>query len=333
MVEKKKVFIFLGVFLFLLVAIFLFFYFDIDKEPFFVNIVSTISILGKESFSVNTILLRSDLSFGEEVTNTIKIINNKKKVQNFEVSLKNPSDLILIEEGEFSINPKEEKKLSLLFDNKEYRSHVFPNFLIIETPLLKKEIPLVLVSEDPNNLFSIIHSRIPKYDNVYPGGKLGLNIKTVLLSGTSSSTVKAQHTLLNFNNEVIFSDETDLVVGEIQSKVIDLPRNLPLGDYIFVTSIEYGGIESIGAYLFSLTQNKTTISRNLKFFIGATLIFILILIILFFSFLKSRDKLLVRMKIQQSKELKKSLESIKKPKKRKTQLKKTSKRKKDKTTS
>lgn len=312
MVEKKKVFILLGILLILIVSIII-----------FICIFSE-----KEGFSVNTILLRSDLSFGEEVTNTITIINNKKEVQNFEVSLKNPSDIILLEEEEFSINPKEEKRLLIFFNNSLNKSQVSPNSLIIETPLLRKEIPLVLVSEDPNNLFSIIHSSIPKYDNVYPGGKLGLNIKPVVILGTSPPTVTAQHTLLNFNNEIIFSDETDLIVGESQPKLIDIPEDLPLGDYIFVTFIEYEGVESIDAYLFSITEKRDVLSKNLKFFVGATLIFIAVLVGLFFYFLKTRDELLMRLKEQQSRELKKNIGLVKVSEGRISRLKKTPEKKK-----
>ena len=129
-----------------------------------------------------------------------------------------------------------------------------------------------------------------------------------MLLGTSPPTVTAQHTLLNFNNEVIFSDETDLIVGESQTKLIDIPEDLPLGDYIFITFIEYEGTESIDAYLFSITEKRDLLSKNLKFFVIATLIFIVILVGLFFYFLKTRDELLMRLKKQQSQEMKKNLE-------------------------
>lgn len=265
----------------------------------------------KESFSVNTILLKLNILLEGEAVNNVKIINYEETEQKFNIYFNNFEDLASLEEKEFTLEPEISKEIKVSFKDNKKEVGVYLGQLIIETSILTKKIPIILGIEDPNYAFVIIQKNIPNYDNPFPGGKLGVEIKVFSVDGTVSPNVVAKYSIKNFDNEVVWSDEESLTLGESWSKIIDIPKTFPIGDYVFITSIDYKGIKSVAGYLFSVSEKeKGGIFGGLELFVVIIFIFIIGILILFFYFLKTRDDLLIQLRKQQNKELKENLEFI-----------------------
>ena len=175
--------------------------------------------------------------------------------------------------------------------------------------MLKREIPILLNIEDENRIFIISLTGIPKYTNVYPGGKLGMEIKIFNLQPHISYKVDVRYSIKNLDDELILSEEEELVIKESfgTTKIIDIPKDMPLGNYVFITSIAYNNTKSTAGYLFSISKKESEIFTELTFFVIIILVFVSGILVLFIYFIKTRDNLLIQLKRQQSNELKRSL--------------------------
>ena len=254
-----------------------------------------------------------NLVSGAEARTSIKITNNEKESHDFKIELNRLNGIASVSETEFSLEPEESNEIKIIFDDPKNVSHVYFANLIVTNTNFKKEIPVLLTFRDSASLFSIIQKPIPKYFEVYPGGKLGVDINVFGLGVKDySKEVKASYELLS-SEESVFYYEENLIVGDEYSfsKVFDINSELPYGKYVLVTSIEYNGLKSISSYLFEVKpkQNKFFLEKT-NLLILVFFAFVILIVILFIYFIKSRDELLLALRKQQSRELTKNIELI-----------------------
>ena len=274
--------------------------------------------LPKQGNFSKTSLLRISIPLGGEYPASIKVSNDERTKQDFKVSFNNFDRLAKVEEGEFTLNPGEDKKINILFKDEKNVPGVYVGKLIISTSLKKEEIPVIFMLEDPNNAFAIILDSIPKYDSVYPGGKVGVEIKVYDLIGSTIPTVDAAYLIKNFEDDVIFTGEGNLIVGGgSKTELISIPLDWKKGDYIFMTSIDYKGTNSFGSYLFTISDKESTnLSGTFNIFIIIVIILVLLIFGTVFYFIKTRDDLFVQLKKQQYSELKRNIQFLNSSKKK-----------------
>ncbi len=257
--------------------------------------------------------IKMNLVPGAEAKTSIKITNNEKEINNFQIKLNGLSEIASLSESEFSLEPKESKEIEIIFSDFQNVSHIYFANLIIISRGFKKYEPVLLTFEEPAHLFTILQKPMPKYFDVYPGGKLGVDINVFNLGVKDySKEVKATYEILS-PEKTIFSSEENLVIsGEFSfSKIFDIDSELPHGDYVLVTSMEYNGIKSISSYLFKVAPKPKGVSFDkINFLILIFFAFVILIVVLFIYFIKSRDELLLELRKQQSRELAKNIELI-----------------------
>lgn len=292
MIEKRKRFI-IGIIISLIVIL----------------ILLNIYYPKKEGFSTNTVFLKLNLPLGGEFVKNIKITNQESVEQNFNLYLNNFENLITIKNKEFSLGAKEFREVEIYFKDNKKEIGTYSGKLIIETQMLKREIPILLNIEDENRIFIISLTGIPKYTNVYPDGKLGMEIKIFNLQPYVSYKVNVRYSIKNPDGELILSEEEELVIKESfgTTKIINIPKDIPLGNYVFITSLSYNNTKSTAGYLFNISKEESRVFPELEFFVIIILIFVGGTLALFIYFIKTRDDLLIRLRRQQSNELKRSL--------------------------
>src|SRR3989338_5731418 len=163
-----------------------------------------------------------NLVSGAEARTSIKIINNEEESHNFKI--KGADEIASISEREFSLGPKESKEIKIIFNSPQNVSHVYFANLIVTNTNFKKDIPILLTFREPASLFSIIQKPIPKYFDVYPGGKLGVDIDLFASGGKDySKEVKASYELLSSEESIFYSEENLIIGNEYSfSKVFDI---------------------------------------------------------------------------------------------------------------
>jgi hypothetical protein len=249
MVSKEKIFI--GAFLILLILVFVVFFFYNSKE---------------DSFSVKTFLLKSNVKVGESYEYKVNIKNNEKLEKRFNLSIGGNKEMFYLPEQNFVLGPNEEKEISVFFKDIKGEIKLYSAELILSDGRMEKKIPVVITLEDNKNLLSIIHSVISNYYNVYPGGKLGIDIKLYDLDDLGVPSVKAKLYIQNINGDILWSEEEDLIIDGAKAEIINIPKSWSKGTYIFVTSVEYKGVKSLSGYIFNLGNKDYNLFQNFNFY-------------------------------------------------------------------
>ncbi len=271
---------------------------------------------GNNNSFTKTSLIKLNIPTGGSFESVVKISNSEKVSQNFKVYFNDFSDLASLSESEFSLKPQEQKEIQILFQDEKKISEVYISKLIIEGEFSKEEIPVVLGVEDPNRAFAIIQNSIPKYDEVSPGGKMGVEIKVYDLINANVQTVSAEYEIMNFEGDVLKIGESNLVVGSgSKTELFDIPMDWDKGDYVLTVLIDYKGTISFSSYIFSVSKKAdNTLSDGFILFAVIMFVFVLGILILIFYFIRTRDSLLIQLRNQQSQELKRNVRYIDKSK-------------------
>lgn len=267
----------------------------------------------QESFEIKGALIQLNMPLNGEASNTnIKLINNEKTEKTFYLEVENLDGIASLKENEFILEAKGEKNLEVFFEDPFGEVKVYVGKLIVKNSEMQEMIPVFLGVQDDRSPFSIIQTPLPNYQNVYPGGEFGIQLKVIEANPSATQkSVDMTYSLMNFEGEVLEETQSNVLIGESWTKIISIPKDFKKDDYIFATLIEYKGVKSIAAHKFSVEDKKpTALVENLKFLIIIILIFVLGVLILFFHFAKSRDELLVALKKQQSEELGRNLKFI-----------------------
>ncbi len=266
----------------------------------------------QESFSVKTYFLRLNIPLNGTSSNTIKITNNENSQQ--EINLK-----IIGLDANYSIankvnlNPHESKDIDLKISDNKGNQRVAVGKLIISSNKLTKEVPITIVFEKSYNEFIVLQESIPKYDNVYPGGTLGLEIKIFDMDEKTLKNLETSYYIKNFEDELIFAEEGDSIAIEGRysfSKLFSIPENIEKGKYVLIIDVEQGE-QTFGTHIFEIQDKKTQTTYGTSTLIIAGLIILIGFISVIFYSVKTRDDLLLELKKQQNKELEKSQETYK----------------------
>ncbi|MBU2104579.1 MAG: hypothetical protein KKF67_02285, partial [Nanoarchaeota archaeon] len=278
------------------------------------------------------ILLKLNILLNGETVSSIKITNNDESEQNFNLYFDGLEGVAFLNETEFKLGQGQSKELKIYLKDEKGDIEIYLGVLVIETLKSKKKIPIMLTVEDKDKIFAIVHNIVPAYEEIRPGGKLKVDVTIYNLADNKLHNIEARYFIKNFDNELILSEDKSIVIdkgrlGMIES--VDIPEDIPYGDYVFITSINYDGVKSIAANLFTISEKKEGIfSGDLKFFVIVLLIFVLGILVAFLYFIKTRDNLLIQLKKQQDRELRENLELIKRSRHEINQLKNVPERKK-----
>jgi len=261
----------------------------------------------KESFSLDTVLLKLNIVEKGQTESNIKLTNNEDLEKSFSLSFSNLDGMVTLEETEFILSPGESKDIKILFKDSEGKVGVYVGDLIIDSNSVRKVLPIILNVEDKNRNFAIVNTPIKEYENVYPGAKFGLQIKMFNLLGDGLQEVGVKYVVKDFNDNVVLVEEENFAIkGSIEiTKILDIPKSLSQGDYVFITSITYGDVVTNSGYLFKISERKEKVSFiDFNFLVFVVVGFIILIIILFFYFLRSSDELVSELEKQHHSQVK-----------------------------
>lgn len=282
---------------------------------FVLLLIGTIGILNskieRESFDVKPLFLKFNLGFGGDSSGTVFIKNNEDFKQIFNLYFVDLENVASLEEKEFSLNAGEKKEVVISFSDILYKSEVYVGQLVVESFESVRKVPIVISIDDENKYFAITQSAIPNYENVYPGGKLGIEVKLTNLKDYKLHDVNVNYVVKSFDDEIITSSETSLVVDEKSvdfSKLIDIPESLYYGNYVLITTIDYKETKSTSSYLFQVEKKKINLPfRNFSPFYVIILAAILGVFWSFHYFISSKNKLELQLTRMHRDELRRNL--------------------------
>mgnify|MGYP001597997438 CR=1 FL=1 len=267
-----------------------------------------------DDFKVNTVILKSILKIGEEISSNVKITNLKSE-KNFQLSIKNLGMVSLSEEN-FALKKDESKDIIVTFKSDYFKDipGVYVDKLIVKADSSEIEIPIIIEIQSKTALFAANLEVSPEYKEIKPGEKISAGVKIFNLKDTQTHTIKLTSLIKNLDNEAIVSETENIAVGTetMITKTISLPKKISLGNYVFAVIADfedtYGNSVSTSSYLFSIGNDKDilTFDSNLIIIIFsiAVLIFLFGIVALVFYFIHERDKLFLELGKQHKDEMK-----------------------------
>jgi hypothetical protein len=267
----------------------------------------------KENFSVSTLLLKLNIPNGGQSLEKV-IITNSDGERDFKLSLENLNDIAYLDEEEFTLGSGERKEIGIYFNDRKKEVDVYIGQLVIDSSSMKK-IPIIVSVEDANPYFAIIQNPIPNYLNVYPGGKIGMEVKFSNLRDFNLHDVYVDYLVKNLDGETILSKRDTIAVKDSlthTSPILNVPKNVKPGHYVFVTLMQ-DGTESSASYFFEIRKEgfSADIGKLNDYIILIILGVIVLMLGYFFYFVKTKTSLFQLQKFQK-KELARNLALIKK---------------------
>ena len=271
--------------------------------------------LQKDDFSVNPIYpIKANIQVGGEFSSTIKITNNENKEQRFDIYFNEFNELFSLSEDKFTLGAKESKEIKIYFNDKKQKTEFYSGNLIIKSNSLEQKIPFLITVKNTSPVFAILYEPVSQYENIYPGGVFGINLKVFDIQENYKKEAQISYLIRSLNGKIIYNEKNKslIVDGKYSSlENFNINKNAPLGNYVLITKIDYKGTKSISGYLFKISKKKSNFFlHNLSPFMMLILVFFIGVLFLFVYFLKTRNDFLIKLKSQQNKELESNLKLI-----------------------
>lgn len=246
-------------------------------------------------FELDQALIKVSSKVGESFKRSLSIKNNNDVSLNFQIST-NLKDIVFISEESFDIPAHSEKTIFLTFvASEDLKPDVYTGKVLFKTQYSEKELSVIYEVRSKKSLFDVSLNIPAKYKTLKSGDDLFFQVTIFNLGEIGEVDVEVEYDVKDFEGNVI-TTLTEIVAVGTQvsfSKVIDLPENIALGDYVVSAKVKYGLTVATASDLFSIFE-KGFILLSPKYqtaFITGILIFVIIVAIVIIIYENRRRKL------------------------------------------
>jgi hypothetical protein len=234
--------------------------------------------LVQSDLDVDVLFLKIAMAVEEEARQTIRIRNLASERRDFSLSLDGSEDIASIFENHFSLGAGEEKELLVFFDSKDKDPGVYLSNLEVSSLYDTRLVPVVAEIQTTAVLFDSNINLFPAGRDIAVSQRITSEIVVFDLAGIGKRGVRLKYYIKDFTGRTIISEEEDIIVeGRLgYSKTLDFPTNMELGDYVFVSTVEYQGSVGTSSVSFRIVEEPV----ELYSFSG--LFFVVALFVLFF---------------------------------------------------
>jgi len=257
----------------------------------------------KEKFSADSVLIKVAIKTSGVYGGKLRVSANENSV--FHAGIEGIGDLLSIIPETFELLKGETKELDLSFSNKNNLSEgIYTGSINLESGE-KKKIPVIIEIESGNVVFDSNTAVFPA-TSISPGDKISGQIKIFDLGGIGTASVELIYFVKDFSGNVIISEKENIVVKDnlLITKSISLPENIKNGDYVFGVVVKYKNSVGTSSSSFKIGEESPVINKDYTIFILPALFFALVIVVLLFYFVYSRDKVLKELTCQYKSEIK-----------------------------
>ena len=312
--KHKKEFLFFLALIALLIVFMTFKY-----TGFTVNVPSSVTIVGNETpapvilpqtpsggggggrgavliknFSLDKELIKVSIKQGENAKEFLAIKNTGNTEIKIILEVSKLERFIILSDEEFVLKAGESKTIGIdLFAKENEAADSYLGKIIVSGEGIRKTVSVILEIKEKRALFDVV----TKAQNAFasPGNIVNANIKLINMGDLENVDVLLYYAIKDFNNSLItFREETLAINRELEiTRGLELPEDIPLGKYVFYSSITYGGnLIASSSDVFEVITSGQLLMRNLIITFSAILFIIaLIILIRFYGARKNEHKL------------------------------------------
>ncbi|MFP4400437.1 MAG: hypothetical protein ACLFPQ_01020, partial [Candidatus Woesearchaeota archaeon] len=234
------------------------------------------------SFDLDKDVIQMEAFTGSLTRETITIKNNDDSPVNYSLELKDLEKFVSLSEKEFTLNPGEEKILNLdFYFDSELVSDVFMGQVLIRSGKSSKGVNVILDLKEKNPLFDLEVDCL--HDSVDAGDSIGAVINVINMGELENFDIYVNHAIRDLDGETYISREESIAITKKLETVLelDVPKDLPDGQYAYYVQIRYNNVTASGYDLFTVGENLFWKLDFKKIAIVALIIFVLALITAF----------------------------------------------------
>ncbi|MBT3405308.1 hypothetical protein HOC29_03945 [archaeon] len=289
------------------------------KGGVFVLVFLIVSLnLVSASVELNTALLKVSLKENSEVLKSFSLSSIKQDDVFFSSE---GVDGISFEEENVVLGVNEDKTISVKFNSAGLLPGVYFGNIRIKTSAEMLMLPVILEVESQDLFFDADLDIPPAYSSVSPGENLVVQVKVFDLTfgtnGFNNPSVNIDYSIYRQDGVLLVSEEDSLIVDKTASfsKSFQLSKDLERGNYFSVVQVKYGSSIGVSSAIFTIdglaSSGFTFGNFNSNFFIVLfAIIFIVGIGLMLYCSVKSRDKLFLDLKRENSLELKRQREFL-----------------------
>jgi hypothetical protein len=241
-----------------------------------------------ESFSVNQELVSMVLTqgFGDSVS--LGFTNRLTSTNNLRFSLTGLDGISVLYDKELSLNSDELKLVKFdFFAPTSINPGIYTGRLTISGQGMSKTINIVIEVRERNALFDIKATIYDFYKKVTAGGKISskIDMSNIGLRGQPVD-VALRLSVLDFDKNVVYeTNEEMLAVTNTLSidRSINLPQDIPLGDYILLAKIIYSNATAESFDTFNVVEKADVIKQRISYISYIVFLVLIILLIIYIT--------------------------------------------------
>ncbi len=242
-------------------------------------------VVSGANFYVQPTFFSAEMRRGSSYEKQILVVNNGTKDLTIGIVVIDVKDFVFPEVQSITLKKGESTTVNVhVYVSESRPADVYVGKILFRNAEVSREVRTVLDIKERYALFDIRTTILKRYVN--PGGTARANVSIVNMGDLRNFDVSLDYKIVDFDNNEYTIKKEDFAINESFSKAfaLELPTDIPLGDYLFYTKVSAGNV--------SASSYDTFTVEKISFFAWLLLIFmvVVVMIIIVIRILKSREQ-------------------------------------------
>jgi len=197
----------------------------------------------------------AEMKKGSYYQRQIRIVNNGTENLTIGIAVINLTEFIFSDVQSVSLRKGESTNITLHIYVSELRpSDVYVGKVSFRNSQVSRDTRIILDIKDKNALFDIRTKILKRYIN--PGGMAKANVSIINLGDLRNFDVALEYKALDFDNKEYVIKKEDFAINETFNGIfeLELPKDIPLGDYVFYTRVSAGNVSASSYDTFTIEK-------------------------------------------------------------------------------
>ncbi len=216
-------------------------------------------------FTISRDLIKVIIKQGENIRESIRVKNTGDTNINIKVRAENIGDLVAIDQKSFTLKPAGEESIKLdIFATEEQDVDAYIGRIIISGAGIRKIVNVIIEVREKKPLFDILVNI--KKKKLRPGDDVKVDIEVTNMGDLEYIDVLLYYAIKDFQgNTITFKEESLAIKQKLKvPRELEIPEDLPEGDYVFYTKVSFEDIVATGVDTFKVTTEQPFTLRILS---------------------------------------------------------------------
>lgn len=210
---------------------------------------------GIYNFTIFPTLIESTIRKGSYFQKKVAVKNTGDMELVIAIVVEELKEYVFPEDKSFKIKPGEIKNIRIdIYVSDGVEADVHLGKIKFISKYVSRSADFVLFIKNKDALFDIRTTMLKKYVN--PGGRARANISLINMGDLRNFDVSLEYKILDFNRNEYTVKEEQFAIDVIHSNVyfLDTPSDMPIGNYIFYSTVRYRDIYATSYDVFTIEK-------------------------------------------------------------------------------